>query len=50
MHIARAEISVALNAVMDRLSGVQLDPAGPSPRIVGLEHRGPSAVPVVFDR
>jgi cytochrome P450 len=48
MHVARAEMLVAMNAVLDRLPNVQLDPAAPSVRIIGLEHRGPNGVPVVF--
>jgi len=48
MHVARAEMSVAMNAVLDRLPNLRLDSSKPAPRIVGLEHRGPNAIPVVF--
>jgi cytochrome P450 len=49
MHVARAEMWVAMNAVLDRLPNLRLDPAAPAVRIIGLEHRGPNGVPVVFD-
>jgi cytochrome P450 len=48
MHVARAEMLVAMNAVLDRLPGIRFDPAAPPARIIGLEHRGPNGVPVVF--
>lgn len=48
MHVARAEMWVAMNAVLDRLPNLRLDPDVPNARIIGLEHRGPNAVPVVF--
>jgi cytochrome P450 len=49
MHVARAEIWVAMNAVLDRLPNLRLDPDIPNVRVIGLEHRGPNAVPVLFD-
>jgi cytochrome P450 len=48
MHVARAEMSVAVNAVLDRLPNVRLDPDAEQPRIIGMYERGPTAVPVVF--
>jgi cytochrome P450 len=48
MHVARAEMLVAMNAVLDRLTDVRLDPDAPAARIIGLEHRGPNGIPVVF--
>lgn len=48
MHVARAEMWVAMNAVLDRLPDLRFDPAVPEPRIIGLEHRGPNGIPVVF--
>jgi cytochrome P450 len=48
MHVARAEMSVAMNAVLDRLPELRLDPDAPAARIIGLEHRGPNGIPVVF--
>ena len=49
MHVARAEMQVALDAVLDRLPNVRFDDAAPPTRIVGLEHRGPTRLDVVFD-
>lgn len=49
MHVARAEMNVAMSAVLDRLPGLRFDPEAPDVRIIGLEHRGPNRVPVVFD-
>jgi cytochrome P450 len=48
MHVARAEMLVAMNAVLDRLADIRLDPDAPAARIIGLEHRGPNGIPVVF--
>jgi cytochrome P450 len=48
MHVARAEMWVAMNAVLDRLANVRFDPDAPPVRIIGLEHRGPNGIPVVF--
>jgi cytochrome P450 len=48
MHVARAEMFVAMNAVLDRLPNLRIDPDAPDVRIIGLEHRGPNGVPVVF--
>jgi cytochrome P450 len=48
MHVARAEMWVAMNAVLDRLGELRLDPAVPNVRIIGLEHRGPNTIPVRF--
>jgi len=48
MHVARAEMWVAMNAVLDRLPNLRIDPDAPPVRIIGLEHRGPNGIPVVF--
>jgi cytochrome P450 len=48
MHVARAEMWVAMNAVLDRLPNLRIDPDAPEVRIIGLEHRGPNGIPVVF--
>jgi len=48
MHVARAEMWVAMNAVLDRLPNLRIDPEAPPVRIIGLEHRGPNGIPVVF--
>jgi cytochrome P450 len=46
MHVARAEMSHGVTALLDRFPDLQLDPAAPEPRMVGLYERGPDAVPV----
>jgi len=48
MHVARAEMSTAIAALLDRLPGLRLDSAAEAPRIVGMYERGPTSVPVVF--
>jgi cytochrome P450 len=47
-HLARVEITRALNAVLDRLPNLRLDPDQPPPRIVGINGRAPSAVHARF--
>jgi cytochrome P450 len=49
MHVARAEIRVAINALLDRLPNLRLDPDAEPPRFVGLYERGATAIPVLFD-
>ncbi len=49
MHLARLETRIVLNAVLDRLPGLRLDPDGDDPHIRGLVLRSPTSVPVLFD-
>ena len=49
MHLARMETRVMLNAVLDRLPGLRLDPAAESVHVTGLGFRAPRAIPVRFD-
>lgn len=49
IHLARMETTVAINAVLDRLPDVRLDPSADDVRISGLMFRAPPALPVVFD-
>jgi cytochrome P450 len=50
MHLARLELRVGLNAILDRLPGLQLDPAGAESAIIeGYAFRGPRVLPVTFD-
>ncbi|HEX2484052.1 MAG TPA: cytochrome P450 [Myxococcota bacterium] len=49
MHLARMETSVALNALLDRLPNLRLDPAAEDVHVTGLTFRSPVALPVVFD-
>lgn len=46
--IAKTELQVALNAVLDLLPGLRLDPDQPRPRITGAQLRGPHTLPVVW--
>jgi cytochrome P450 len=49
MHLARLELRVGLEAILDRLPNLRLDPDAPAPTIQGLAFRGPTALPVLFD-
>jgi cytochrome P450 len=49
MHLARMESRVVLEAVLDRLPNVRLDPEAKDPHITGELFRSPLALPVVFD-
>jgi cytochrome P450 len=48
MHVARAELTTAIDALVRRLPNLRLDPDAPDPRVIGLYERGPTAVPVRF--
>jgi cytochrome P450 len=47
-HVARAEMSVAIGALLDRLPNLRLDPDADPPRFVGLYERGATAIPALF--
>ena len=49
MHLARTEMRIALEAVLDRLPGVHLDPDVPVPNITGFAFRGPDHLKVRWD-
>jgi cytochrome P450 len=49
IHLARLEMRVLLDAVLDRLPGVHLDPGAQDPHIHGLLFRSPLNLPVRFD-
>ncbi|GMU78749.1 MAG: cytochrome P450 [Acidimicrobiia bacterium] len=49
MHLARLELRVGLDTILDRLPGLRLDPDAPPPIIQGFAFRGPDALNVVFD-
>jgi cytochrome P450 len=49
MHLARLEMRVLLNAVLDRLPHLRLDPSADDPHIHGLVFRSPPNLPVRFD-
>jgi cytochrome P450 len=48
-HLARMELQMALNVLLDRLPNVRLDPDKPPPVIHGLTFRGADAVHVKWD-
>ena len=50
MHLARMEATVAINALLDRLSDLRLDSSAPTPHITGMAFRSPAALPVEFTR
>jgi cytochrome P450 len=50
MHLARMEATVAIDALLDRLPDLRLDPNAPTPRVMGMAFRSPSALPVEFSR
>jgi cytochrome P450 len=50
MHLARLELRVGLNAILDRLPNLRLDRGGTDSAIIeGYAFRGPRALPVQFD-
>jgi len=49
MHLARLEMSTALELLFDRLPGLRLDPDGDDPHIRGQVFRSPTSLPVLFD-
>ena len=48
MHVARAEMTAGINALLDRLPNLRLDPDAPTPEIIGLYERGATEIPVLF--
>jgi cytochrome P450 len=49
MHLARLELRVGLDVILDRLPNLRLDPDAPAPDVQGFAFRGPDAVNVLFD-
>jgi cytochrome P450 len=47
-HLARLEMRVALNLLLDRLPDLRLDPDGDDPHIRGQVFRSPTSLPVLF--
>jgi cytochrome P450 len=48
MHMARLEMRVATNLLLDRLPDLRLDPDGNDPHIHGGVFRSPTSLPVLF--
>ena len=40
MHVARAEMTVGIGALLDRLPNLRLDPDAEPPRFIGMYERG----------
>lgn len=49
MHVARAELTTGINALLDRLPNLRLDPEYPAPGVIGFYERGSTALHVLFD-
>ena len=49
IHLARAEMFTAIDALLERLPGLRLDPEAEPPEIIGMYHRGPTQLCVRFD-
>jgi cytochrome P450 len=47
--VAKVEISSAVNAILDLLPNLRLDPSQPTPKIVGAQLRGVSTLAVIWD-
>lgn len=48
MHLARLELKVAVNRLLDRVPALRLDPEGDDPHIHGERFRSPTSLPVLF--
>jgi cytochrome P450 len=48
MHLARVELEAGINAVLDRLPDLRLDPDVPLPKIAGYAFRGPATLPALW--
>ena len=49
MHLARLELRVGLNRILDRLPDLRFDPAHSREAVIeGYAFRGPSSLPVLF--
>ncbi len=49
MHVARAEMTLAIGAAIERLPNLRLDPDTEPPKITGVYERGPKSVHVCWD-
>ena len=49
MHLARLEMRVALDLLLDRLLDLRLDPEADDPHIRGQVFRSPTSLPVLFE-
>jgi cytochrome P450 len=49
LHLAKLEVKIALNVLLDRCSNLRLDPAEPLPELRGRGFVAPDALAVLFD-
>jgi len=49
MHLARTEMGVAMNEILDRMPGLRVAPGAAAPTVGGTTFRSPSALPVVWN-
>ena len=49
-HLARIEMTHALNAVLDRMDNIRFDPEMPAPRVGGISFRTPKNIHLLFDK
>ncbi len=49
MQVAKSEMEAMLNALLDHMPNMRLDPDAPPPAIVGAQLRGPRAIHVIWD-
>ncbi|MBF6207869.1 cytochrome P450 [Streptomyces gardneri] len=49
MHVARTEITLAMNALLDRLPGLRIAAGHPPLKVEGTTFRNPSVIPVEWD-
>jgi len=49
IHLARMELRVGLECLLDNLDNIRFDPSAPAPVMSGLLYRTPESLPVVFD-
>lgn len=47
--VAKTELSCALNAILDLMPNIRLDPSKPAPEIIGAQLRGPHYLHVLWD-
>tara|TARA_R110000772_G_scaffold268731_1_gene398309 strand:- start:12850 stop:14136 length:1287 start_codon:yes stop_codon:yes gene_type:complete len=50
MMLARMEMEIALNAMLDLMPGLRLDPSQPYDGVQGIHFRSPGTLPVTWDR
>jgi cytochrome P450 len=50
LWLAKAEIEVAIDVMLDLMPNLRFDPAYPKPEIKGVQMRGPEALHVIWDK